>query len=241
MISAATIELLVKAGVEGQALIDVVRQIEADTVKPRSNNAERQARYRAKKAEAVTSNATDNATEITEVEQKGFDKEKSPTPPKEITSKKGNTLMREGIKSDEELAFEAWNDLAAELDLSKAQVLSPERRKAIKSRLNECGGLTGWLDAMAKIRGSPFCTGDNDKGWKADLDFVLQRKSFTRLMEGSYDAKQGKRSKSGNSITNTLDALDAAVDDTIRRKGGLGEGGDDSDSEKLSRLWESAA
>jgi hypothetical protein len=238
-LSAAVIRELVAAGVTGDALVTAVAEME-EAMKPvRSSGAERTRRWREKKDQRHGDVTSVTVTECDE--QKGFDKEKSPTPPKEITSKKGNTLMREGIKSDEELAFEAWNDLAAELDLSKAQVLSPERRKAIKSRLNECGGLTGWLDAMAKIRGSPFCTGDNDKGWKADLDFVLQRKSFTRLMEGSYDAKQGKRSKSGNSITNTLDALDAAVDDTIRRKGGLGEGGDDSDSEKLSRLWESAA
>lgn len=60
MISAATLELLVKAGIQGEALIEIARQIESDQARwlgfsandaepearERSNAAERQARYR---------------------------------------------------------------------------------------------------------------------------------------------------------------------------------------------------
>lgn len=45
-ISARTLELLVKAGLEGEALIEVVRSMEADLASGRTGNAERQARYR---------------------------------------------------------------------------------------------------------------------------------------------------------------------------------------------------
>lgn len=86
-----------------------------------------------------------------------------------------------------QLAFDAWNDLAIDLALPIAQVLTPERKTKLRRRLEECGGLEGWAAALARIRGSPFLLGKNDRRWKADLDFVLQKKSFTRLMEGSYE------------------------------------------------------
>ncbi len=64
MISADTLELLMKGGFHGEALLEVVRSIERDK-KPRTNNAERQARHREKKkaeqTEPVTNNVTSNA------------------------------------------------------------------------------------------------------------------------------------------------------------------------------------
>ena len=39
---------------------------------------------------------------------------------------------------------------------------------------------------MEKVAASHFLTGKKIN-WQADFDFLLQAKSFTRLMEGSYD------------------------------------------------------
>lgn len=66
-ISATTLELLMKAGLEGEALLEVVRSVEADTVKKRSGAAERQARYRARqKGRDVTRDATSDASPVTQ-------------------------------------------------------------------------------------------------------------------------------------------------------------------------------
>jgi hypothetical protein len=40
------------------------------------------------------------------------------------------------------------------------------------------------MDALER---SAFCRGENDRGWRADFDFLLQPKSFTKLLEGAYD------------------------------------------------------
>lgn len=133
------------------------------------------------------------------VQKKVSDKE-IPHTPLEINFQENN-YYAQGTEADTETqAFEAWNDLASELGLPKAQILTAERRRKIKSRLNECGGLDGWRDALAKIRGSPLCRGENDRGWRADLDFLLQRKSFTRLMEGSYDGRSPGRHANAGSV-----------------------------------------
>lgn len=110
-------------------------------------------------------------------------------------------------------AFDAWNDLARDIGLPIAQVFTARRQSALKARLAEVGGLDGWGVALAKIRGSPFLRGETSRdGWKADLDFLLQQKSFTKLMEGSYD-----RSASRKPPTNSQQAAHEARSAAFRR------------------------
>lgn len=82
-------------------------------------------------------------------------------------------------------AFEAWNALAVRLDLPRAKTLEEGRRKAIKARL-AVDGLAGWTEALGAVERSRHCRGENDRNWRADLDFVCQPKSFRKLREGSY-------------------------------------------------------
>ncbi|RVQ42604.1 hypothetical protein CN059_26420 [Sinorhizobium medicae] len=48
-------------------------------------------------------------------------------------------------------------------------------------------GLPAVLDAIERIGRSRFCRGENDRGWRADLDFLCQPKSFVSILEGKYD------------------------------------------------------
>ena len=109
----------------------------------------------------------------------------------------------EATKPDLKPAIEAWNLLASEKNLPKVQRLTDARKVHLTARLGDCGGLEGWHMAMAKIRGSPFLTGENKSGWRADFDFVLQQSSFTKLMEGKYD---------GTTQRETSSPLDSAIE-----------------------------
>jgi hypothetical protein len=82
-------------------------------------------------------------------------------------------------------AFQEWNDLARRLTLPTAKDLTPARRKAINARL-ATAGLDGWREALAAVEASPHCRGENDRGWRADLDFVASAAKFQKLREGSY-------------------------------------------------------
>lgn len=84
-----------------------------------------------------------------------------------------------------QIAFDGWNSLAERLGLPKARTLDAARRKAIRTRLAD-GGLPAWRQALAAVENSPHCRGENDRSWRADLDFVCQAKSWRRLLEGSY-------------------------------------------------------
>lgn len=114
--------------------------------------------------------------------------------------------------SDVTKAFTAWNDLAKRLGLPLAKDLTSTRRKAINARL-AASGLTGWAEALAAVEASPHCRGENDRGWRADLDFVANPTKFQKLREGSYGLVPSAAA-SGTASTATFDGppdLRAAV------------------------------
>jgi hypothetical protein len=87
---------------------------------------------------------------------------------------------------DAQTAFELWNDLALRIGLAQARTLTPQRRKSIIARMREHGGLPAWRTALANIERSAFLQGTNDRGWRADLDFLLTASKFTKVVEGTY-------------------------------------------------------
>ena len=93
------------------------------------------------------------------------------TPPSEIQLKPEHVL-------------EAWNAMAGESGLPKAK-LTPERRKKLNTfiRRHQIDDIT---EAIWAVPRSPFLRGENDRGWKANFDFLLQPSSFNKILEGTY-------------------------------------------------------
>jgi hypothetical protein len=89
-------------------------------------------------------------------------------------------------------AIALFNAVAKQFGLPEVQKVTEARKAKLKARLKDCGGLEGWAFALSKISQSDFLTGQNDKGWKADFDFLVQEGSFTKLMEGKYDNNKPK-------------------------------------------------
>lgn len=115
------------------------------------------------------------------------------TPPDTETESDTEQKQREGVL----LALAAWQQLAGELGLAKVAKLTKTRQASLKARVAEHGP-EGFYAVLAKIRGSPFLRGENDRGWKVDFDFVVSESGFTKLMEGKYDGgSRVQRSKSG--------------------------------------------
>ena len=101
------------------------------------------------------------------------------------------SLLASPSPSPERVAFAEWNALAERLGLPQATKLTPQRQKHLKARLKS-DGLDGWRAALAGVERSNHCRGVNDRGWRADIDFVLQPTSFQRLVEGFYGADAPK-------------------------------------------------
>lgn len=194
-----------------QALLAAEAFEEAQQQAVRSAGAERQQRYRDRlKASRVTDS---DACDVTVTPSAPSSPEKrDPTPQETLTppspppspplrgahgSSPSLALLPE-VADPIEQAVDAYNTAAQAVGWSVVQRINPHRRSALKARLKDCGGIEGWRAAMAKAVDSPFLTGDNDRGWKADFDFFIQSKSFTKLMEGGYDRRASSRAGSAS-------------------------------------------
>lgn len=79
----------------------------------------------------------------------------------------------------------AWNSMADRHGLPLARVISEKRKAALRARVREAG-VAAVIEAINRVPQAPFLLGNNDRSWKADLDFLLQSKSFARVLEGFY-------------------------------------------------------
>lgn len=83
------------------------------------------------------------------------------------------------------VAFELWNETALRCGLPQAAKLTNDRKRKIRARLKDYG-LDGWRRALANIERSSFLTGNNDRNWRADIDFLLKPSSFSKVHDGGY-------------------------------------------------------
>jgi hypothetical protein len=75
-----------------------------------------------------------------------------------------------------------WNNA----DLPKWRELNASRRTKAKARLRE-RPLSEWREVIERIARSSFCRGQNDRGWRASPDWLLQPDTAAKVLEGKYD------------------------------------------------------
>lgn len=102
-------------------------------------------------------------------------------------------------------AHRLYNETAKRLGLPVARVLNKSRERSLALRIKEAGGLDGFREALANLEKSSFLQGKNDRGWRADLEFVCQAKSFAKLIDGAYN----DRDQTSNSTRRVLAELKA--------------------------------
>lgn len=87
---------------------------------------------------------------------------------------------------------DAWNTMAAaNKGIAGIRKLTEERRKKIRARLEDHTEAE-MIEAIGLIPQRPFCMGQNDRKWFADIDFLLRPNTVTRILEGSAYMDGGK-------------------------------------------------
>lgn len=81
---------------------------------------------------------------------------------------------------------ESWNEVANACGLPLLHKLTDRRKRAFEVRRREYPDIEDWRAAFRTLRTSRWLHGENGNGWRADPDFFLQAKSFTKLVEGAY-------------------------------------------------------
>ena len=103
-----------------------------------------------------------------------------------------------------EAVVDAWNTILGD-HLPKVQTLTEGRKEALKARLEELSSdmdeAVGMLtEAFEKVKQSTFLLGDNDRGWSATFDWVIQSADkLAKIIEGVYDDHHGTNRKATNS------------------------------------------
>lgn len=93
------------------------------------------------------------------------------------------------LPSVEEI-FSYWN---SKEKLPTAQI-TKSRLTKLKARVKENGFLENYQVVIDKLAASDFCTGENDRGWKANFDWLVKNDvNYVKVLEGQFDnTKRGE-------------------------------------------------
>ena len=85
-------------------------------------------------------------------------------------------------------------------DLSKIRSISSSRKRHLKARWKQFEyNLGTFEECFKKVQASDFCKGKNERGWKADFDWLIKNdNNMVKVLEGKYDNKNGGKSIGGN-------------------------------------------
>lgn len=113
------------------------------------------------------------------------------------TSLIDKSIKDEGEKS--EFDIQDFVNLYHEIctSLPKIKSITDKRTKAIKKLLKKYS-LEDIKEVFTKSEESDFMHGNNDRGWKADLDFILREDKFVNILEGKYNSKMKSVSSEGH-------------------------------------------
>jgi uncharacterized protein YdaU (DUF1376 family) len=106
----------------------------------------------------------------------------------EITGKKqeDSTSVESSTGNVVQAAVESYATLAGKIGLPGIRALNDDRTRKLTTILDQYG-LPVWNEALGKVENSHFLRGQNDRGWVANFDFLLQPSSFLKLIEGRYN------------------------------------------------------
>lgn len=84
-----------------------------------------------------------------------------------------------GIVTDVEI-MQFWNSHRA---LPRIISFTPQRKKALAARNKEPLFRENWRSVIEKLARSSFHTGENDRGWRADVGWILKPGNYVKILE----------------------------------------------------------
>jgi uncharacterized protein YdaU (DUF1376 family) len=140
---------------------------------------------------------------------------------KDTPSNEGESSAKPLTRSSILPMIDIWNAVCGDV-LSKVRLLTDARQKTMALRLADMpGGLEEWRAICQRVRGSPFLTGQNDRGFTAGLDWVLKPANFCKILEGNYDDRASSR-RNGNGFFDGVQArADARATESLGQSDGM--------------------
>ena len=107
----------------------------------------------------------------------------------EINNKVNKNKRYSTNSSDVDWFVSQYNKICC--SLPKVKSATDKRKKAILNILKKYSE-DDILDVFELVESSNFCKGNNDRGWKADIDFILREDKFVNILEGKYNNSNSK-------------------------------------------------
>lgn len=141
-------------------------------------------------------------------------------------TKEGNKLIKESIKTSVEVLCQVPLELDMPEAVEKDYIswekfveffntamrgktipkirgfhLAEHRKKTIRARINEYGK-DAVVEVVKKAAASSFLNGGGDKGFVADIDWMMGPRNFPKILDGFYDRNYGENSQNSNNSNN---------------------------------------
>lgn len=173
-LTAAAIRMMAEKGLSAVDIADIA---EANEKRADPTNAARQAKHREKvKRER-------NGVTVTRVTPPLIEEVLIP-PDSPVVSDETTPAPKPELRVEHVVDF--WNETAAKLGLQQVKRMTPERQRKVGIRIRQ-NTVDDFTEAIAAIARSPFLRGENDRGWRATFDWLLEPRNFAKLIEGTYD------------------------------------------------------
>lgn len=99
-----------------------------------------------------------------------------------------------------------YNQVCPQAGLPKSVGMSEARRKAIRARFAAGYKLEDFAELFKRASESSFLTGQNERNWMANFDWLITDRNMPKVLSGNYDnrGKSAKNEKSGNIFADML-------------------------------------
>jgi len=89
--------------------------------------------------------------------------------------------------------LEVWNAFRPK-ECPQATRINEKRARALAARVKERSSFDAFLDelkrALLRLQNSRFARGYNDRGWRANLDWIARPGVLDRILEGQFDDRR---------------------------------------------------
>jgi len=107
------------------------------------------------------------------------------------------------------LFVQAWNAHAKANGWRGVESMNSKRARSFKARFKDKYFRDNWVAALSRMDGNPFFSGQNERHWKATVDFFLRPNSVPKILEGNYDRAPAKARRGEVDYSNGWDGGEA--------------------------------
>lgn len=164
----------------------------------RTQNAERQARFKARKRAELGGGNVPVTLPVTQGNATEEDKEKERDIEKEEEKEKGEkesavTADKPPAPPRPSIPYETIRNLFNGTcpSLSKCMTMSEARKKAVKARYASGYTLEDFKVLFEKAEASSFLKGKNARNWVASFDWLIKDANMAKVLDGNYDDQKG--------------------------------------------------